>query len=174
MIRFAPCIQSIGLLALSSPVFNPGVVHSPKGDSWPIEQLHQTYAPHSTRFTNLPPVFIDFCMLDFVKKGTQLMNHCLCRALFGLHCFEAYCVMVCARTHSFLKLNTVSLFDYAIFKKKSVLQRRHIWDIYALWLLSTVFLWTFYPQILETLCHGFQLPHHGLHLALLIAQASVL
>lgn len=82
MIRFVPCIQSIGHLALSSAVFSPGVVHSPTGNSWPIEHLHQTYSPHSTRSTNLPPVYIDLYVLDFVKKGTQIMDYHLCRALF--------------------------------------------------------------------------------------------
>lgn len=82
MIQFVPCIQSIGHLALSSAMFSPGVVHSPTGNSWPIEQLHQTSSPHSTRSTNLPPVYIDLYVLDFVKKGTQIMDHHLCRALF--------------------------------------------------------------------------------------------
>lgn len=174
MIRFVPCIQSIGHLALSSAVFSPGVVHSPTGNSWPIEHLHQTYSPHSTRSTNLPPVYIDLYVLDFVKKGTQIMDYHLCRALFTCTVSKLIVSWCMSKPIPFYSSILFCCLIMPYLKKKSVLQRRHIWDVYALWLLSTVFLWTFYPQILKTNLfsktqfHGSQLPHCGLHLALLI------
>lgn len=160
MIQFVPCIQSIGHLALSSAVFSPGVVHSPTGNSWPIEQLHQTSSPHSTRSTNLPPVYIDLYTLDFVKKGTQIMEHHLCRALFTCTVSKlivSWCVPKPIPFYSSILFRCLIM----PYLKKSVFQRRHIWDIYALWLLSTVFLWTFYPQILKTSLfrkHAFMVP----------------